>query len=504
MSSIKKLAGQTLWYGLSNVAARFLNYLLTFLHVRLFFTSEFGDVSLFYASAALLSIVFTYGMETAFFRFVQNEKNKGSVYSTGFISLLFSTLLLTLLIILYRQPFADLMDISDHPEWITWLALILAADALAALPFAILRQQNKPKKYALIKVASILLTIGLQIFFFFIYPKWTDTTVDFSYVFLSNLIASIATLVFLSKEISFIQWKFDKRLWKEMMIYALPLIIVGFGGMINETIDRFLLKEYFVGTSEEAKSAIGIYSANYKLAILIVLFIQAFRMGAEPFFFQQSGDKNAPRTYARVMKFFVLACCLCFLFIVLFLDLWKGLITSKHPEYGLGIMVVPILALSKVFLGIYYNLSIWYKLTDRNTYGAIITLIGAAITIIVNILLIPHIGYFGSAIATFLCYSFMMGTSYWLGQKFYPIPYAWRKLVAYIMISVLLFGIHEGIRTNSDSLWLVHGSGVILFFLFLIFVFRIEHKEFRKMPVIGKFYGREKIPSESSVGSNYP
>lgn len=489
MSSIKKLAGQTVWYGLSNVAARFLNYLLTFLHVYLFDTSEFGDVSIFYANAALLSIIFTYGMETTYFRFVQNENEKGSVYATGFISLLFTTFILAGVLIFYRQPVAGFMEISETPEWITWLSLIVAADTLAALPFAVLRQQNRPRKYAMIKVANILLTIGLQLFFFWVYPNITGETVDIGFVFLSNLIASIATLLFLSRELLQIKWTFNSRLWKEMMIYALPLIIVGFGGMVNETIDRQLLLRFYEGTVEEAKSATGIYSANYKLAILIVLFIQAFRMGAEPFFFQQSKEKNAPQTYARVMKFFVLASCVFFLFIVLFLDLWKSFITTNDPAYGLGIMVVPILALSKVFLGIYYNLSIWYKLTDKNLYGAAITIGGAAVTIFVNILLIPEIGYFGSAIATFLCYGLMMFASYFLGQKYYPIPYAWKKLVAYITIAVLLFGIHEAIRYYSGNIWFIHATGILLLLLFVFFISRTERKEFARLPVVGRYFG---------------
>ena len=486
-----------MWYGLSNVAARFLNYLLTFLHVYLFDTTEFGDVSLFYANAALLSIIFTYGMETAYFRFVQQEKEKGSVYSTGFISLLGTTVLLSGLLIFWRQPLADFMKIGAHPEWITWLSLILAADTLAALPFAVLRQQNRPRKYAMVKVANILLTIGLQLFFFWLYPKWTGETVDIGYVFLSNLIASIATIVFLGKELLQIRWTFNKQLWKEMMVYALPLIVVGFGGMVNETIDRQLLLRFFDGTVGQAKSANGIYSANYKLAILIVLFIQAFRMGAEPFFFQQSKEQHAPKTYARVMKFFVLACCLCFLFIVLFLDLWKSLITTKHPEYGLGIMVVPILALSKIFLGIYYNLSIWYKLTDKNLYGALITIIGAAITVVMNILLIPVIGYFGSAIATLLCYGFMMVASFVLGQKFYPVPYAWKKLLAYIMVCILLFGIHQGLRSVMEHILLVHLAGLALFGVFIWFIGRVEKKEFSRLPVIKRFYPVQPMPGET-------
>jgi O-antigen/teichoic acid export membrane protein len=504
MSSIRKLAGQTMWYGLSNVAARFLNYLLTFLHVQLFATGEFGNVALFYANAALLSIVFTYGMETAFFRFAQNESKKDRVYSSGFMSLLVSSILLSIVLIAGNGEVAGWMRVEENPEWITWLSIILAADTLAALPFALLRQQNKPRKYAFIKIASIVLTIGLQLFFFLVYPDMTGKTVDISYVFLSNLIASVATLLLLWKELLQVSWKFDKAIWKEMFIYALPLLVVGFGGMINEMLDRMLLQYFYPGTLAEKKSAIGIYSANYKLAILIVLFIQAFRMGAEPFFFQQAADKNAPRTYARVMKFFVIACCFCFLVIVLFLDLWKSLITTKHIEYGYGIMVVPILALAKLFLGIYYNLSIWYKLTDRNLYGAYITFGGVAITVIVNIALIPVWGYFGSALATLLCYGFMMISSYVLGQKYYPIPYAWKKLLAYIVIAVILFGLHELVRSNVDSMMLIHGSGLLLFAAYLLFIARIEKNEFSKMPLIGRFFPATPLPQESAAGNTYP
>lgn len=490
MSSIKKLAGQTLWYGLSNVGGRFLNYLLTFLHVYLFKSAEYGDVSIFYANAALLGILFTYGMETAYFRFVQDEKKPYTIYSTGFVSLLGTTIIFSALIIFYRIPLSEFMHIENNPEWIIWLALIVAFDTLAALPFCVLRQQNKPRKYAFIKLANIFLTIGLQIFFFWIYPIWFNTTVNIGYVFLANLIASALTLLFLSKELLLIRWEFDKPLRNKMVVYALPLIIVGFGGMINETIDRQLILRFFEGTIEQAKSANGIYSANYKLAILIMLFIQAFRMGAEPFFFQQSANKQAPETYARVMKFFVIVCCLCFLFIVLFLDVWKLLLTTKYPEYAQGIMIVPILALAKIFLGIYYNLSIWYKLTDKNKLGALITMGGVAITIVFNVIFIPRIGYFASAIATVLCYGFMMITSYWLGQKYYPVPYAWKKLLSFIALSVLLFGVHQLFLQLYFSIWINMIAAVFLIACFILTMLKVEKKEFQEVPILKKIISR--------------
>jgi O-antigen/teichoic acid export membrane protein len=379
------------------------------------------------------------------------------------------------------------MKTGSHPEWITWLALIIAADTMAALPFALLRQQNRPQKYAFIKLANILLTIGLQLFFFWVYPKMFNKQVDIGYVFLSNLIASAATLLLLSKELALIKWEFDITLWKQILPYALPLIVVGLGGMLNETIDRQLLLRMYDGTVEEAKSATGIYSANYKLAILIVLFIQAFRMGAEPFFFQQAGQENAQRTYARVMKFFVIACCFCFLFIVMFLDDWKHLISFKYPEYAKGIAVVPVLALAKIFLGIYYNLSIWYKLKDKNMIGAWITIGGALITIAFNWIFIPIWGYMACAVATVLCYGFMMTASYLLGQKHYPIPYAWKKLIAYIVICVLLFLLHRLFVRFDLNAWLNRGIAVGLIGLFVLLILKVEKKELARLPMVRRF-----------------
>ncbi|HET9429547.1 MAG TPA: polysaccharide biosynthesis C-terminal domain-containing protein, partial [Chitinophagaceae bacterium] len=319
-------------------------------------------------------------------------------------------------------------------------------------------------------------------FFAFLY----DPKIGLGYVIIANLVASAVTLLLLAKE--FLQFRFVINLsfWKELMSYSWPLIIVGFGGMVNEMIDRFMILKLYPGTTEQAYSQSGIYSANYKLAILIVLFIQAFRLGAEPFFFKHSTDQNARKTYARVMKFFVLTCCFCFLGVVLFLDIWKYFMGTAHPEYYTGLKVVPILMVAKIFLGIYYNLSVWYKLTNRNLTGAWITLGGAAITVLFNWLFIPVWGYTACAIATVLCYGFMMVTSYFLGQKYYPIPYAWKKLLAYIAICILLFGIHAAVSSFSTSVWLNLGAGVFLLLSFAVFVLQVEKKEFQKMPVIGR------------------
>lgn len=430
-------------------------------------------------------------METSYFRFsnLYPDKEK-SVYNSGFSTMLITTLLFTVLLFLPAQSFADYMAIGSHPEYVKWVLIIVALDTLATLPFSRLRHEGRPIKFAVIKVLNIIVNVGLVIFFLVwckgafengeqnIWASLYDPTIDIGYVFIANMMASGITLVLLWKEIFSFSFTFDKQLLKEMMIFSAPLIIVGLGGMINETIDRFMITNLHPGTVDEARSANGIYSANAKLAVVITLFITAFRMGAEPFFFRQSNEKNAPATYARVMKFFVITCCVCFLSVTLFLDVWKYFMgIKKHPEYLEGLKVVPLLMLGKVMLGIYYNLSIWYKLTNKNMMALYITVIGAIITIVLNWILIPYIGYMGCAIASFVCYTFMMVVSFLQGQKYYPVPYAWKKMIAYIVICIILFGIHQMIRTYSPNILITHTAGVILSFSFIAFVAKIEKKE---------------------------
>ena len=461
MSKIKKLAGQTFWYGFSNIFARFINYLLTPLLTGIYSSEQYGDISILFAYAAFLNIVFTYGMETAYFRFNNSHPEK-EVYNTGQFSLIITTLIFTVLLMIPVPSIARLMKIGNHPEFVTWVIWIVALDTLAVLPFSKLRFEGRPRKFAAIKIINILINVALVVFFLVLckgeHAKNADNIwsvlynprIDIGYVFIAQLVASGITLLLLSKEFLQFQPKMNMALFKEMLIYTAPLLIVGFGGMINETIDRFMIVQRFSGTVAEAKSANGIYSANYKLAILIVLFIQAFRMGAEPFFFKEATAENAQRTYARVMKFFVIACCFCFLGVVLFLDIWKHFMgIRKHPEYLTGLAVVPILMLAKIFLGVYYNLSIWYKLTNRTLTGAYITIGGALITLLINYFLIPYWGFMASAISTVCCYGFMMVASYRLGQKFYPVPYAWKKLTAYVVICVLLFLLHQAFKKIS-------------------------------------------------------
>ncbi|HMP86165.1 MAG TPA: oligosaccharide flippase family protein [Lacibacter sp.] len=496
MSSIKQLAGQTFWYGASSIFGRFLNYLLTPLLATIFASADYGKITTLFAIAAFLNIIYTYGMETAYFRF-SSKQSEADVYNTGLSSLLLTTTLLTAVLWALSPQLAAFLELPGHLEYVHWVIAIVALDTLAVLPFSKLRFSGRPRKFAFIKILNILVNIGLILFFLVVcknadpgslFYGWYNANIGLGYVILANLAASALTLLLLAGEWRAFRFRINRPFWKELMLYSWPLIIVGFGGMVNEMIDRFMILKLYPGTSEEAYSQSGIYGANYKLAVLIVLFIQAFRLEAKPFFFKQSTQEQAPRLYARVMKFFVIACCCCFLGVVLFLDIWKYFMGRTHPEYWTGLHVVPILLLAKLFLGVYYNLSVWYKLTNRNLTGAWITLGGAVLTMLINFLLIPVLGYLACAIATFVCYGFMMVISYRLGQRYYPVPYAWRKLTAYVVVSVLLFGVHQLGGWLYEPHWFRHLLGLLLGGAFLLLVARVERKELALLPMVGRYF----------------
>jgi len=497
LSGIKKLAGQTLWYGLSSIAARLINYLLTPYLTYKLSIEIYGEQSLIYSFIPFMNVVFTYGMETAFFRF-SNNKDQQQVYNTTSISLIVSTLFLSTLLILFRTPIAMALQIDANPEYIILAAVIIGIDALCGIPFAKLRQENKPLKFAFIKIGGILVVVFTTYFFISVCPNLVANNTNHwmvqyyradwavGYILLANLIQNIIVLLLLSKEFFGFEWKFNKALWKEIMVYSLPLIIVGFGGMINEVFDRLMLGWLApVSSLKAAKTEVAIYSACYKLSILITLAVQAFRMGAEPFFFKQSQESNAPKVYARVMKLFVITLCFMFLMVALYLDIWKQFI--RNPNMWVGLQVVPILLLANMFLGIYYNLSVWYKLSNKTMAGALITIIGAAITLGINWFFIPYYSYLACAWATFSCYGTMMVISFVWGQKAYPIPYAWKKLVAYIVIVVAIFFIQKGLLYFYDPFWFKLSTGTLLFTIFTWFILLVEKKEFKKLPVVGKY-----------------
>jgi O-antigen/teichoic acid export membrane protein len=484
-----------MWYGVSSIAARFLSYLLTPYLTSTLLTSAYGEMNLVYSLIPFLNILFLYGMETAYFRFIQKKGNEPEVYNTITVSLIVSTVIFTVLLLLFRNSFAGIISLKEHPEYITWSAFIIAFDSLSIIAFARLRQEGRPVKYAMIKIAGILVYIGLTVFFLSVCPAlvrkdpngfisvFYDRKKEVAYIFIANVAQAVVTFLLLAKVFFSFQWKFNKQLWKEIMIYSLPLLIAGFGGMINETFDRIMLGWW--STAKDPKVQIGIYSGCYKLAILISLFVQAFRLGAEPFFFKQAEGENAQKTYARVMKFFVLTVCFMFLAVALYLDIWKYFLSK--PIYWTGLKVVPILLLANIFLGIYYNLTIWYKVTHKTMAGAWITLIGAFLTLLINYLFIPKYGYMACAWATFFCYGTMMVISFVWGQKAYRIPYAWKKLVAYIAIVVILYFIHRLFQRIGLNIWVNHGFAAVLILAFTWLVLNIEKKEFQRLPYIGRY-----------------
>lgn len=499
MSEIKKLAGQTIWYGASSIAARFLNYLLTPYLTAVLAISVYGEMSVLYAVIPFLNIVFTYGLETAYFRYAKTPAEQTRVYNTATVSLIVSTTVFTTLLLLLREPVARLVGLQKHPQYLTWSAFIIALDALSALAFAKLRFEGRPVKFATIKMVGILINIGLVFFFLSVCPAiqkkdpysfigtFYKPSLAVGYIIIANLVQSLATFLFLSKEFFSFRWKFEPALWKDIMRYSSPLIIVGLAGMVNEVFDRIALRWWSSAPTETATNVqVGIYSACYKLSILISLFVQAFRMGAEPFFFKQAQGQEPQRIYARVMKFFVITLCFMFLVVVLFLDVWKHFI--QNPKYWEGLRVVPILLLANMFLGIYFNLSVWYKLSNKTLSGAWITVMGAAITLVINYFFIPSYGYMACAWATFLCYGSMMVLSYLWGQKAYPIPYATKKLVAYMAIAVALYGVHGLFKKLGFDVWPQRGFALVLLCLFGLLVLNLERKEFQRLPFVGRFF----------------
>lgn len=492
MAGIKQLAGQTLWYGVSSIIAKLLNYILTPYLTLKVAGADYGDMTLVYAAIPFLNIVYTYGLETAFFRFSQKKEYNKDLYNTTSVSIIASTIVLTALLLLLAGPIATFINVASHPQYITLAILIVAFDSLSAIPFAKLRQDGRPLKFAVVRISGVVINIAVLYFFLSICPKvaaadpnsvfavLSNKNMEITYVIIANLASSIFTLLLLWKEFKAFRWEFNTSLWKEIMLYSLPMLIVGFGGMINETLDRLML-----GWWNVSKLEIGTYGACYKLSILITVFIQAFRLGAEPFFFKQALGENPQRIYARVMKFFVIVISIMFLFVSLYLDIWKHFI--QNPAMWAGLKIVPVLLLANMFLGIYYNLSIWYKVTNKTRSGAWITVFGAVITILLNYIFIPKYSYVASAWATFFCYFSMMVACFIWGQKEYPVPYAWKKLLAYMIIVVMLFFLHKWATFMWANNIFSFIFATIILMAFVLFIAKVERKEFQKLPVVGRF-----------------
>ena len=489
-----------MWYGVSSIFAKFFVQLLTpYLTAEFRGSPDFGKMTLVYAAFSFINMGALFGLDYAYFRFIVKKDTPRTLYSTLLISLIGSTAIILAAIIYFRAPMAHALDVANHPGYITLSALMISFDVLSALPFARLRHEGRPRKFAFIRITGIMLYVGLVFFFLSVCPHLLKTHPNsiiafiylpafgpVGYVLLANVIQNMFQLAMLSPLLKGFRWTFDRPLWREVMVYSLPLTVAGLGGMINEVFDRIMLDWRLPHANSYAVYQVGIYSACYRLSLLITVFVQAFRMGAKPFFFRESIQESAQRTYARVMKFFVILVCGIFLFVMLYLDVLKYFI--QDPTMWVGLKIVPILLFANMFVGIYYNLSIWYKLSANHTRsGAIITLIGAAITLLVNYFFIPTFGFMASAWATFLCYGSMMVISYIWGQRVYPVPYATKKLVAYMVIVLLIYFAYLGLCTFSHALIYRLTVGTILMVAYLLFILRVERREFRRLPYIGKF-----------------
>lgn len=448
-----------------------ISFLLNPIYTSVLPKQEFADVSIIFAWLVFFNVILSYGMETAFFRFYNSEENKKNVISTATISLFWTSLIFLLVALLNRKTLSNWANVNV--EYITYTIWILVLDALAIIPFSKLRANKKPMVYAVIKIGNVSLNFALNLFFLLLLPQLAKSNpsgffntifyenFEVGYIFVSSLIASLLTFVVVSPDYFKIKWHFDFSLWKKMIKYGFPILIAGIAFAINEHFDKILLEWLKV-----PKADIGAYSACYKIGMFMVLFRTAYTLGIEPFFFSHASNENAQQTYATITKYFVIFGSFITLFVIAFVDLFKHLLVP-NPDYWDAIKVVPLIVLANFFLGIYTNLSVWYKLIDKTKIGAYISIIGAFVTIVLNFLLIPSISYYGSAIATIAAYGTMMVISYQLGQKKYPIPYDLNKIGSYLGLTILFSAIAFYIPYIRENYFIK--IGLVLTFLYFIY-----------------------------------
>ncbi|WP_372975034.1 lipopolysaccharide biosynthesis protein [Muriicola sp.] len=482
MSLFQKLFKQTFIYGLATVLPRMLSFILVPLYTKVMPTGAYGEVTLIFAWFAIFNVVLAYGMETAFFRFFNSEEKPTRVTSTALISVGATTAVFTVFAFVIREQMAVWLNID--PQYIKYVIFILALDALAIIPFAMLRAMQKPRRYAVIKILNVAVNLSLNVFFLLFLPGLSEGNPEgifsaiyvpdfqISYIFISNLIASALTLALMFPSYRLRNYTFDRVLWSKMIRYGLPVMIAGIAFTINEVFDRIMLSELLPASI--AKSEIGKYSACYKIALFMTLFATAFRLGIEPFFFSHSRSENPQKAYAQITNYFVVLGSVILLAVVVYADPLKVLIV-RNSDYWEAMPVVPIIILASFCLGIYHNLSVWYKVTDRTRFGAYISIAGAVITIVINYLFIPSIGYYASAYATLAAYASMMSLSYYLGKRYYPIPYNFRKICFYLGISILFSALSFYVF-NRDIL-----IGSVFLLVFLLLVYRMEHEFLRRI-----------------------
>lgn len=482
MSALQKLFKHTFIYGIATVLPRVLSVLLTRLYTDKLPTDEYGIVTVVFAGIVFFNVVLSYGMETAFFRFINKSDRKKEVQSTALTSLFFTSLLFLAIMLIFREQIAYRLDIKT--AYVSYAAFILTLDALVVIPFAWLRHHQKPLRYTFIKVFNVVINLSFNLFFFLWLPHLVSEgnggfmnilylgEHSISYIFIANIIASAVTLLMVLPLYFRISFGWNTALLKEMLRYGIPILIAGIAFSVNEHFDKILLK--YLLPESIAESEVGIYGACYKLGVFMTLFVTAFKLGIEPFFFSYADKKDAKATYAAVTRYFTIFGSFILLFVVVYADIFKRLLIANEA-YWEAMSVVPLILIANLCLGVYYNLSVWYKITDRTHYGAYISVFGALITLALNFILIPIISYRGSAIATLAAYAGMMLISYYFGQKKYPVPYPLTKISIYFSVSVVLSVLSFYVLDRNIMI------GTLFLFLFLALIYAFEKKQLTKI-----------------------
>lgn len=497
MASIKQLAGQTALYGISSILGRLLSYLLIFIHTAVFVTEQYGVVTHLYAYTAFFNVLCTFGMETAFFRFASRQKNgQEAIFLQANSFVIFLSALITGLIFIGGDQAAALIGYGDRPYLVRWLALIILIDAVVAIPFARLRLENRPVFFVVVRLSAIFVTIGLNLLFLIVLPDVAEgkylqflqsvaariynPELGVGYIFLANLFGNAVMLLFLGKYLFMVRFNIPWKALKPMLIYAFPILITGLAGMANEQLDKILLENLLPDNfypGKTSKEALGIYGACFKLSVFMMLAIQAFRYAGEPFFFTNAEDKKAPELFARVMYYFVLLSLVIFVAVSLNLDL-LGDIFLRKPEYREGLFVVPYLLTGKLFFGVYVNLSIWYKLTEKTMYGTWLSILGAVATVAGNLLLIPYLGYLGSAVTSIICYLTMSAACYYYGQKYFPIPYNVKLIFLHCLAAIVY--VAAMYQVHFEHQYLNYAAGIALAAVYVAILFGLERRKLLK------------------------
>ena len=480
MATIKSLAKDTAVYGLSSIIGRFLNWCLVPVYTIVFPAEEYGVVTYIYSFVAIALVILIYGMETGFFRFVNDadEKNPIRVYSTALLSIAATSIMFLIAVCCFITPISDIMELPAHPDYILIMAATVAIDAFTAIPFCYLRYKKCSMRFATIKLIGIAINIALNIFFIIGCPylmkvssqsvSWFyDSQYGVGYIFLANLLSSLAVLIMLCPELR-IKYVYSVKLFRKMFRYSFPILVLGVAGIMNQSIDKILIP-YILRDSAEAWSQVGIYGANYKIAIVMVMFIQAFRFAYEPVIFSQNREKNVKKTqlYADAMKYFIIFGYVIFLGVMFYLPVLKFFIGKA---YFVGLSVVPVVMMAELFNGIFFNLSLWYKLTDRTVWGSYSSILGLVVTLTLNFLLVPKMGYMGAAWAAFFCYLVMMLASYFVGKKYYPIQYDIKSATCYGGLMLILYILGMNLPINSDIWLLTARTPIFIAFLVVILI----------------------------------